>query len=160
MARAKRSKVSKTLHYFFLNDKLHKAIRSSRSRDEVIAWCYPDKKRMLYSYSQVVKNMGKAFTISEVSVILNKHRVTIQDYILEGKIKKPQFIYPIGNPDSKWFKYMFSESDILDLHQHIIDSGHSKEIPSKNELSALLKHNMILYTKTTDGRFVPVWKAE
>jgi hypothetical protein len=55
---------------------------------------------------------------------------------------------------------MFSESDILDLHQFIIDAGHSKELPSKIELQALLKRNVILYTKTDEGKFVPVWRAE
>jgi hypothetical protein len=27
-------------------------------------------------------------------------------------------------------------------------------------MRALLKHNTILYTKTNEGNFVPVWKAE
>jgi hypothetical protein len=92
--------------------------------------------------------------------LLNKHKVTIEDYILEGKIKAPSKVYPIGNPESTWSKYMFNQSDILDLHQFILDAGHSKEVPSKTELMALLKHNMILYTRTEEGNFVPVWKAE
>jgi hypothetical protein len=92
--------------------------------------------------------------------MLNKHRVTIQDYIIEGKIKSPQKIYPIGKASEEtWFKYMFSEKDILDLHEYILESGHSKNVPSKAELLALLKHNFILYTKTDSG-FVPVWKAD
>ena len=160
MARAKRNKVRKTFLYFFLNDKLHKVLKSSRSKDELIAWCYPDKKRMLYSYSQVNKYMDNAYSTTQVAALLNKHKVTIEDYILEGKIKAPQKVYPIGNPESKWSKYMFNQSDILDLHQFILDAGHSKEVPSKTELMALLKHNMILYTRTEEGNFVPVWKAE
>jgi hypothetical protein len=55
---------------------------------------------------------------------------------------------------------MFSESDILDLHQYILDVGHSSDLPSKTELLSILKNNLILYTKTEDGKFVPVWKAE
>jgi hypothetical protein len=79
---------------------------------------------------------------------------------LEGKIKAPQKVYPIGNPDSKWSKYMFNQKDILDLHEFISEGGHSGRLPSKSELMAILKHNIILYTKTEDGKFVPVWKAE
>ena len=160
MARKNGRKVRKAFLYFFLNDKLHKVLKSSRSKDEIIAWSYPDKKRMLYSYSQVNKYMDNAYSTTQVAALLNKHKVTIEDYILEGKIKAPQKVYPIGNPDSKWSKYMFNQSDILDLHQFILDAGHSKEVPSKTELMALLKHNMILYTKTEEGNFVPVWKAE
>jgi hypothetical protein len=116
---------------------------------------------MLYSYSQVKKHMENAYSVKQVAAMLNRHRVTIQDYILEGKVIAPQKIYPIGDPDNpNWSKYMFSESDILDMHQHILDSGHSSDVPTKAELLGLLKHNLILYTKTEEGKFVPVWKAE
>ena len=104
--------------------------------------------------------MEKAYGIIDASRILNRHKVTIEEYILQEKIKRPQKVYPIGNPDSTWSKYMFSESDILDIHQFIIDAGYIRELPSRLEVQALLKHNIILYTKTEEGKFVPVWKAE
>jgi hypothetical protein len=160
MARKPRNKTTKNFIYFFLNNKIHKVLRLSRSKDELVAWCYPDKKRVLYSYSQVKKNMENAYTTKEVASVLQRHKVTIEDYILDGKIKRPQVVYPIGNSESKWYKFMFSVSDILDLHSFILDSGYSGNMPSKTELLAILRHNMILYTKTNDGQFVPVWKAE
>ena len=160
MARENRHRLRKKFVYFFLNGKVHKVLKLSRAKDEVIAWSYLDKKRMMYSYSQVDKNMEKAYTIIEASKILGRHRVTIEEYILQGKIKQPQKVYPISNPESTWSKYMLSESDILDIHQFIIDAGYIRELPSKAELQALLKHSLIMYTKTEDGKFVPVWKAE
>ena len=160
MARKNRQGLRKKLFYFFLNGKIHKVLKASRAKDEIIAWSYPDKKRVMYSYSQVEKNMEKAYSIIEAGKILNRHRVTIEEYILQGKIKRPQKVYPISNPDSTWSRYMLSESDILDIHQFIIDAGHIRDLPSRSELQALLKHNLILYTKTVDGSFVPVWKAE
>ena len=160
MAREQRSRKQKSLRYFFLNDKIHKVLKASRSKDELIAWCYPDRKRVLYSYSQVKKNMEKAYSILEVSEILNKHRVTIQDYILENKVLAPHIIYPISKQDNyTWFRYMFSHKNIYDIHEYILESGHSKNVPSKTELQAILKNNIILYTKTESG-FVPVWKAD
>ena len=160
MARDSRRKSLKEVRYFFLNEKIHKTLSLSRAKDQLIAWSYVDKKRMLYPYSEVDKNMGSAYSIVQVASMLNKHRVTIQDYILEGKIRSPQKIYPIGsNSEDSWYKYMFSDKDILDLHQYILEAGHSKNVQSKAELLALLKHSFILYTKTVDG-FVPVWKAE
>jgi DNA topoisomerase IA len=160
MAGKDRGRSIKTIRYFFLNGKIHKVISSSRAKDQVIAWCYPDAKRVLYPYSEVNKHMGNAYSVVQVADMLNKHRVTIQDYILEEKIKAPQKIYPIGSLSKEgWSKYMFSEEDILDLHQYILDSGHSNNMPSKAELLALLKHSFVLYTKTSSG-FVPVWKAD
>jgi len=160
MARENRQRIRKKFVYFFLNGKVHKVLRLSRAKDEVVSWSYLDKKRILYSYAQVNKHMEKAYSVIEAGKLLGRHRVTIEEYILQGKIKQPQKIYPISNPDSTWSKYMLSESDILDIHQFIIDSGHVKDLPSKSELKALLKHNLILYTKTNEGKFVPVWKAE
>lgn len=161
MARSKRKPSSKNFVYFFLNDKLHKVLRASRAKDELVAWCYVDRKRVLYSYSQVKKNMEKAYSIKEVSQILNRHRVTIQDYIIAGVIPSPEKIYPIGDPDdSVWFKYMFSQKDILGLHEYILEAGRLDDLPSRSELMAILKHNIILYTKTEEGKFVPIWKAE
>jgi len=160
MVRENRQRLRKKFVYFFLNGKVHKVLRLSRAKDEVVAWSYVDKKRVMYSYAQVDKNMERAYTVLEAGKILGRHRVTIEEYILQGKIKQPQKVYPISNPESTWSKYMLSESDILDIHQFIIDAGHIRDLPSRAELQALLKHNLILYTKTTDGKFVPVWKAE
>lgn len=160
MARKTRSGIRKKFLYFFLNNKLHKVIRLSRARDELVAWSYPDKKRVLYSYSDAQKNMENAYTVKQVGEIIGRHKVTIEEYILQGKIKEPQKVYPIGNPESSWYKFMFSESNILELHDYILEAGYTKDIPSKSELRALLKHNMILYTKSSEGNFIPVWKAE
>lgn len=160
MVRKKRTRARKKFLYFFLNNKLHKVIRVSKARDELVAWCYPDKKRVMYSYVQVDKYKENAYSVKQVAVLLNRHKVTVEEYILAGKIKTPQKVYPIGNPESSWSKFMFSESDILDLHQYILDAGYTKNIPSKAELLALLKHNIILYTKSSEGNFIPVWKAD
>lgn len=160
MVRKKRKHSAKSVRYFFLNNKIHKVLSHSRSKDQMIAWCYPDKKRLMYSYSQVLKSMENAYSTKQVAQMLGKHKITIEDYILDGKIKYPQKVYPIGNPDSTWYKFMYSESDIMDIHEFILESGYSKNMPSRNEMRALLKHNTILYTKTNEGNFVPVWKAE
>ena len=67
MARKKRDSKRKKLRYFFLNDKVHKVLRSSRAKDELVAWCYPDHKRVMYSYSQVEKHMENAYSMKDVS---------------------------------------------------------------------------------------------
>lgn len=160
MAGTKRQRIRKRFIYFFLNGKLHKVIKASRSKDEIIAWCYPEHKRVMYSYSQVEKYKQNAYSLTEVGSLIGRHKVTIEEYVIDGKVKEPQKVYPIGKPESNWYKYMMSETDVLDLHQFILDAGYSKNLPSRAELQALLKHNMILYTKSSEGNFVPVWKAE
>ena len=161
MARTKRVQSTKRLLYFFLDGKVHKTLRVSRARDEIVAWCYQDRRRVMYSYSLVKKHMQRAYSIKEAGKLLNRHKVTVENYILDGKIQKPSRIYPISNPDNPgWTMYMLSEDDILKIHQFILDDGYTADFPSRSELLALLRHDTILYTKTADGRFVPVWKAE
>jgi ribosomal protein L25 (general stress protein Ctc) len=77
MAREKRQRVRKKLLYFFLNGNIHKVLKSSRARDEIVAWCYPDKKRVMYPYSLVKKNMENAYSTVEAAKLLNRHKVTI-----------------------------------------------------------------------------------
>lgn len=161
MARTKRVRTTKRLLYFFLEGKIHKSLRISRAKDEIVAWCYPEKRRVMYNYSLVKKYMENAYTLKQAAKALNKHKITLEDYILEGKIQIPTKIYPISNPDSPgWSMYMLREEDILKIHQFILDDGYSSSTPSRAELLSLLRNDMILYTKTTDGRFVPIWKAE
>jgi len=161
MVRSKGNRTQEKFRYFYLNKKLHKVLKSSRVKNTLIAWSYEDKKRVLYVFSDVKKYKQNAYTLAEVCKMLNKHRVTIQDYILEGKVRAPQKVYPIGNAENfKWSQYMFSEDDILELYDYIISAGREIEkLPTKSELKALIKHNIILYTKTSEGQFVPVWKS-
>ena len=161
MAGTKRVRTPKRLLYFFLDGKIHKSLRISRARDEIVAWCYPERRRVMYNYSLVNKHMKKAYTLREAAKLLNRHKITVEDYILAGKIQQPTKIYSISNPDEGgWSMYMLTEEDILEIHQFILDDGYTSEVPSRSELLALLKHNLILYTKTSEGKFVPVWKAE
>ncbi len=161
MAGTKRIRTPKRLLYFFLDGKIHKSLRISRARDEIVAWCYPERRRVMYNYSLVNKHMQKAYTLREAAKLLNRHKITVEDYILAGKIQQPTKIYPISNPESTgWSQYMLTEEDILKIHQFILDDGYSSSTPSRTELVALLRNDIILYTKTTDGRFIPVWKAE
>jgi hypothetical protein len=85
MVRKKRSGVRKKFLYFFLNDKLHKVIRSSRAKDELVAWCYPDKKRVLYSFSDVQKNMETAYTMKQTGQILGRHKVQLKNIYFKVK---------------------------------------------------------------------------
>ena len=87
MVRENRQRLRKKFVYFFLNGKVHKVLRLSRAKDEVVAWSYVDKKRVMYSYAQVDKNMERAYTVLEAGKILGRHRVTIEEYILQCKIK-------------------------------------------------------------------------
>jgi hypothetical protein len=159
---------SKRIRYFFLNGDLHKTIHINRSSDIVVAWNYPNRKRTSYSWSDAQKNMEKAYTITDVAKILDRHRMTIDKYIRQELIKTPQRIYKIDGKFDSAGKYMFSEKDVLDLHEFCstISKGRPRKdglintsgLPSRSEVKSMLKQSSVLYVKDEDGNFIPVWK--
>lgn len=168
MAKQTRKITSKRIRYFFLNGNLHKTIHINRSSDLIVAWNYPEKRRTSYSWSDTQKNMERAYAITDVANMLNRHRMTIDKYIRQGLIKTPQRMYKIDGKFDSAGKYMFSEKDILDLHEYCstISKGRPRKdglintsgLPSRSEVKSMLKQSAVLYVKSDDGNFIPVWK--
>jgi len=158
----------KKLKFWFLNDELHMTLHINRPGDLITAWSYPRGKRVGYSYSDVLRNHKPGFTTMEVSRMLNRHRVTVENYILNGIIPAPQFTYTLE--DRKKHKYMWREEDVLRLHEYVANLHHGNArndgcitpwppLPTARELRAMMRDGIVYYVETEDG-FKPTWKAE
>ena len=168
MARKHRKKVDRRILYFYLNDALHRALQINRVEDTIIAWNFLESKRVAYNYTDVQKNKRHAYSISEVAKLLNRHVDTIKRHLRSGDIKKPQQAYALDDK-SKLGRYYFTDEDIKQVREFLktIHIGRPRNdgqvtasnIPSKAELEALLRNETVLYAKSSDGEFVPVWKA-
>ncbi len=163
MARENGKKARKRPRYFYLDGELHKVLTVNRGRDFVITWNYPQAKRKMYVWSDVQKRKQRAMTITEVAQLVNRHRMTIDEYIREGWIKSPQRTYNIET--RRLGKHMFSEDDVMDLHdfmsERILHHGrrmHNDNLPSKAELRALVREGRVLYARDEYGDEVPMWK--
>lgn len=163
----KRRRPNRRIRYFYLNDRLYKVLRVIRAEDFVEAWDYADEKSVGFIWSDVKKRMERAMPMSEVSALIGRHRVQIENYILDGMIKAPQKTYSLDankNPG----KYMFSEKDVLALHDYLltVHVGRPRKdgritprsMPSKPELRAAMKHNIVTYVKTGENEYSPAWK--
>jgi hypothetical protein len=164
---------SRKLTYFYLNGKLHRSLYINRPGDLITAWSYPEYKRVGYTYSDVRKRHGKAFSTSQVSKFINRVREQIQMAMVRGDIETPQYSYSIENylkdGSDKVYKYMWSEEDVLGVHEYFsqIHFGRPRKdglikpypMPSRLELRALMRHEEILYVKSGE-KFVPLWQAE
>ena len=163
---------------FFLNGKLHRALRIEQNRDTVYAWSYPDHGIKVYSYSSVRKHMQRAYTAGKTAELLDRSYETIARYIKEG-IPELQRTYGLnyleagpastdvhetGNPGI----YYFSEDDVMWMRDylsnvHIGRPRHDKHIhskvPTRQELRLRMQHEEMVYVKDRDGNFVPIWKA-
>jgi hypothetical protein len=167
MGNKTRRDTSSRLRYFYLNGKLHKAIRRSRPEDLIIAWDYQLEKRVAYNLTDVIKNKQHAYPIKEVVKIIGKHEDTIKLHLYRGDLKFPQRIYSL-NGNRTPGKYFWSEDDIRQMHDFFktVHRGRPRndgvitpgDMPSRAELEAMIKQENILYIKNNDGEFVPVWK--
>lgn len=92
----------------------------------------------------------------------------IQYYVEWGLLEKPECTYSLQTGNAGL--WIFSEEDVYKIRD--IAAGMTKGRPradgiinprdtlSKQELTALMKYDMVLYAKNKDGEFVPLYAAE
>lgn len=158
--------------HFFLEGKLYKSIRQEKARDILTAWDYEDDRIRHFILSDAKRHMKNAYDTIEVAKFLNRHRVTIQNYVNEGVINSPYRIHTrgINSTGHPFSKMKWSEDDILALHDYLLTNGGGRprkdgtmyagsRIPSRKELLAMMRHQPMFYMRTASGEFVPVWSA-
>lgn len=167
MAGRTRKNVRKKFRYFFINSELHKILRVSRPEDIVFAWNYKQGKRVAYVWTDVQKNMQHAYSLTQVSGILNRHKKILRDHILEQKFSGVEMTYSIDERKSPGVYYI-SEDGIRQIYDYLktLSRGRPRNdgetvvwnLPTKAELDAILRQEIVLYVKNENGEFTPVWK--
>lgn len=165
-------KVSRTkyrkLTYFFWDQRLHKVIRISRSNNLVAAWDYEARKRVSFLYSDYRVKAKRAVSLGEAAKIMHCSARTIQNALIAQAIREPAKRYPIENPDSIRFWYMWGEHNLLELHDYFMTLHRgrprkdglitpSQHYATKAEIIAKMNFANTLYIKSDDGAFVPVY---
>lgn len=166
--RRKRKSENKRWNYFYLNGDLHKTLETRRSENMLVAWCYPQNKRVAYVLSDTYKHRQRAYTIGQVAKIIGKHTDTIRRHLREENIRMPQAAYSLDGT-KRVNRYLFSDEDIREMHDFFktMHIGRPRKDGTNNpgdllsipELEALLRNEKVLYTKSADGEFIPIWKT-
>jgi len=136
--------------------------------DLLVAWCYQDRCRYSYSYTEIRKNATKGYRLKEVSELIGRHSIYINKLILDKAIPTPQRTYKLDGT-YKPGRYLLSEDDIMAVHEYFATTHAGRprsdglinswrDLPSKLELRAMLQNQQITYVKD-HGEYVPVWKA-
>jgi len=158
----------KNFRYFYLNGKLHKLLYVTRARDEALAWCYSEHKKILYPWSEVRRRASRGFTIGQVGKMVNRQPRMIRYYVEWGLMEWPEQTYSLtsGHPGM----HIFSEEDVFKVRDIVADQRpgtprkdgliRPRPVASKQEIYAQMKHDMVLYAKNKDGEFVPLYMAE
>jgi predicted DNA-binding transcriptional regulator AlpA len=161
-------KVKKRLSFFFLNKNLHRVLHINRSKDLIQAWDYGNEERRVYLWSDVKKKMESAFSVTETAALVGRHHDRLWHYISNGDIPRPVRSPSLETGNSR--RSFFSESSVMEIHKFLqtVHRGRprkdgritSNNLPSREEMKALVSGSRMLYTKTDDGEFIPVWREE
>lgn len=162
----KRSRKRK-IRFFYLNGDLHQVLRVVKPSDLCYAWNYPKRTRVTYVWSDVQKNMQNAFTATETGKLLNRNRQVILQSIWDGAIEKPQMRYKMDGSFVDTI-YMLSEDDVLGIHEHLVSLHRGRPrhdgivvpmaMPNRAEVRAMMKHDTVVYVKSENDEFIPLWK--
>jgi hypothetical protein len=151
---------------WFLNGDLVRLHHSSRSTGMVSVYNITKDRLETCLRSDFRKNRERAYTVTETAKLVNRHRKYMPKLIKNGVIPPP-----VGakiNGERGWqIRSYYSESMVRDIRAilstiHIGQPRKDKLItnnmtPTSQELTRRMGDGILTYTKTEDGRFIPVW---
>jgi hypothetical protein len=160
------SVISGSKKLWFLNGDLVRLYHSSRSNGLVSVYNITKGRIETCLRSDFRKNREKAYTVAETAKLINRHRKYIPSLIKRGVIPPP-----IGakiNGERGWqIRSYYSESQVKEIRDilssiHIGQPRKDKLItnnmtPTNQELTRRMGDGILTYTKTEDGRYIPVW---
>ena len=154
---------------WFLNGDLVRLYHSSRSTGMVTVYNITKDRLETCLRSDFRKNREKAYTVSETARLVNRHRKYFPSLIRRGVIPPPIGSQPGGGRNWQVRAY-YSESQVKEIRD-ILASYHmgrprkdklvtNSITPTRQELTRRIGDGILTYTKTEDGRFIPVWSEK
>ena len=151
---------------WFLNGDLVRLYHSSRSTGMVTVYNINKDRIETCLRSDFRKNRQRAYTIAETAILVNRHRKYMPSLIKRGVIPKPVGSSIDGKTGFQIRAY-YSEDHVREIRAilasiHIGQPRKDKLItnnmtPTSQELTRRMGDGILTYTRTEDGRFIPVW---
>jgi hypothetical protein len=115
------------------------------------------------------RNRKKAYTVGETAILVNRHKKYMPSLMKRGIIPHPTGGQKGGATGWQVRSY-YSELQVHEIRDilatyHIGQPRKDKLItnditPTKQELTRRMGDGILTYTRTEDGRFIPVWNEE
>jgi hypothetical protein len=151
---------------WFLNGDLVRLYHSSRSTGMVTVYNINKDRIETCLRSDFRKNRQRAYTIAETAILVNRHRKYMPSLIKRGVIPPPVGS-SIGGKTGFQIRAYYSEDHVREIRA-ILASIHigqprkdglitNNMTPTNQELTRRMGDGILTYTKTEDGRFIPVW---
>jgi hypothetical protein len=151
---------------WFLNGDLVRPHHFNRSNGLVTVYNIIQDRLETCLISDFKKKREKAYTVGETANLVNRHKKYMPSLIKRGVIPPP-----IGSQkggETGWqVRSYYSESQVKEIRD-ILASIHigqprkdglvtNNMTPNKQELTRRMGEGILTYTRTEDGRFIPVW---
>ena len=151
---------------WFLNGDLVRLHHSSRSTGMVTVYNINQDRLETCLRSDFKRNRQRAYTIAETAKLINRHRKYIPSLIKRGVIPPPVGS-SFGKKTGFQIRAYYSEDHVRDIRA-ILASIHigqprkdglvtNNMTPTSQELTRRMGDGILTYTRTEDGRFIPVW---
>jgi len=151
---------------WFINGDLVRFYHSSRSTGMVTFYNITKDRLETCLRSDFRRNRQKAYTIMETSILVNRHRKHMPRLIRQGTI--PGAVGNTFGGRTGWqIRSYYSEDHVKEIRAilasiHIGQPRKDKLVtnnmtPTSQELTRRMGEGMLTYTKTEDGRFIPLW---
>ena len=152
---------------WFLNNDLVRLYHSSRSTGMVTVYNITKDRLETCLRSDFKKGRQKAYTVAETALLVNRHRKYFPLLIKRGVIPAPTGSKLNGERGWQIRSY-YSESQVKEIRD-ILATIHigrprkdnlitNNQTPTSQELTRRTGDGILVYTKTEDGRFIPVWQ--
>ena len=151
---------------WFLNGDLVRLHHSSRSTGMVTVYNINKDRLETCLRSDFRRSRKRAYTIAETAKLVNRHRKYMPRLIKRGVIPPPVGSSIDGKTGFQIRAY-YSEDQVKEICAilatiHIGQPRKDKLItnnmtPTSQELTRRMGDGILTYTKTEDGRFIPVW---
>jgi hypothetical protein len=151
---------------WFLNGDLVRVYHNSRSTGMVTFYNITKDRLETCLLSDFKKGRERAYSVAETAILVNRHRKYIPSLIKRGVIPPPIGAKLNGETGFTIRSY-YSESQVREIRAilasiHIGQPRKDKLItnnmtPTTQELTRRMGDGILTYTKTEDGRFIPVW---
>lgn len=153
---------------FFVNGELVRLINTNRGFNIVNLFNIIHQKEQTMLLSDFKKHRKRAYTVIDAARLLNRGPAQIYRYIDDGLIPPPVGIMA-GGVRMFTKKSYYSEDHIFEIREAMSkihrgrprkDGKISNSVLTEQELRAKMGDALMLYTRTKDGEFIPVWSEQ
>lgn len=151
---------------WFLNGDLVRVEHTSRAAGIVTLYNLTQDRKESTTVVEFKKKRKRAFTVKETAQLLNCHRKHIPRLVKRGIIPDPVGELPGGERAFHHLSY-YSEDVIMEARKAMSQIHHgaarkdglitNNKTPTEQELRYAMGDGILLYTKTEDGRFIPIF---